>query len=52
VPKSSSQEVTENRTVGQTTTVSQSNISTAFQQVRYDGWIQVVYEEETVAEIM
>jgi hypothetical protein len=42
--------VTENRTVGQTTAVSQSNISTASQQVRYDGWIQVVDEEETVAE--
>ena len=43
--------VTENRTVGQTTAVSQSNISTASQQVRYDGWIELVDEEETAAEM-
>jgi len=40
--------MTENRTVGQTTAASQSDASTTWQQVRYDGWIQVVYEEETV----
>lgn len=43
--------LTENGTVGQTTAVSESDISTASQQVRYDGWIQVVDEEEPVAEM-